>query len=98
MFSIITLPSNPVSNLTDMVGSVFSDLGVLIAFSISIPVSFWLIEMIIGMVRTRREAEALRLSTSEASIGLTHEEAEAQLLHARFKEVIEDDDDISIYT
>jgi hypothetical protein len=96
--SILNLPNNPVSSLTDIVGSVFNDLWVLVAFSASIPIAFWLIEIVIGMVKTKREAEQLRLTTSEASIGLTHEEAEAELLHARFKDIIEDEDDISIYT
>lgn len=46
---MITLPENAVSDLTAQVGTIFSDLWVVIALVVGIPLAFYLIKKTLGL-------------------------------------------------
>jgi len=50
---MITLPAEAVSQLTAYIGTLFSDLWVLIALAIGIPLAFYVIGKVISLVRGR---------------------------------------------
>ena len=50
---MITLPVDAVDTLTGYVGTLFSDLWVLIALAIAVPLAFYIIGKVISLVRGR---------------------------------------------
>jgi hypothetical protein len=55
MFSFITLPTSAPTDLFATIGTIFSDLWVLISFAVGIPLAFYLIQTIIGLVAVGKE-------------------------------------------
>lgn len=53
MLSIITLPSDFVASTTAYVGELWTDVVPLIALVIGLPLAFWVVRRIIGLVRAR---------------------------------------------
>lgn len=53
MFGIITLPSGVEDKLLGYAGTLFTDLWVLIAIAIGLPIAFYVINKVISMVRGR---------------------------------------------
>ena len=51
--TFITLPVDAVDGLMAYVGGFFGDLWVLIALAIGVPLAFYIISRVIGVVRTR---------------------------------------------
>jgi hypothetical protein len=51
MLSFITLPVDAVSQLTASIGTIATDLWVLVALAIGIPLGFYFIQRVIGMFR-----------------------------------------------
>jgi len=51
--SIITLPEGAVATLTAYIGDMFTDLWVLIALAIGIPLAFYVIGKVVSLVRGR---------------------------------------------
>lgn len=53
MFTLITLPVDFVTNLTAYIGDIFTDLNPLILLAIGLPLAFWFVSKVIGLVRFR---------------------------------------------
>jgi hypothetical protein len=49
----IDLPSTAVADLTGYAGNLFTDLWVVIALAIGLPLAFYVIRKVIGLVRAR---------------------------------------------
>ena len=49
----ITLPSTALADVTGYAGSLFTDLWVVIALAIGLPLAFYIIRKVIGLVRAR---------------------------------------------
>lgn len=49
----ITLPVDAVDSLMAYVGGFFGDLWVLIALAIGVPLAFYIISRVVGLIRTR---------------------------------------------
>lgn len=49
--SIIELPTTALADVVAYAGDLFTDTWVLIALAIGLPLAFWVIQKIIGMVR-----------------------------------------------
>lgn len=56
MFSIITLPSGAETSMLASVGTLTTDLWVIIALAIGIPLAFYVIRQVIGLVPKGRGA------------------------------------------
>ena len=50
---MITLPVDFLTTTTAYIGTVFTDLWTLIALAIGLPLAFWVIRRIIGLIRAR---------------------------------------------
>lgn len=50
MFSIITLPTGALDDLFASAGTLFTDLWVIVAVAIGVPLAFYIINRAIGMV------------------------------------------------
>ncbi len=98
MFTYVALPSSAPTDLFGATGTLLTDLWPLLALCIGVPLAFWIIEIIINLIAGRRETARFAAETSEAAIGLSHEEAVAIAMHEQFEELMEEDEDISIYT
>ncbi len=53
MFAWITFPTDFIASLQSVVGEVFSDVSVLLAIVIGLPLAFWVVRRVIGLVRIR---------------------------------------------
>ena len=53
MLSLITLPTDAVTQLTANIGTLATDLWPIIALAIGLPLAFWAISRIIGLFRVR---------------------------------------------
>lgn len=53
LYSLITLPGDFMASTTAYIGSVFSDTYIIIALAIGLPLAFWFIRRVIGLVRAR---------------------------------------------
>lgn len=53
MLSIITLPANFITDTTAYIGETFTDLYLVVALVIGLPLAFWVIKKIIGLVRAK---------------------------------------------
>lgn len=53
MGTFITLPVDAVDSLMAYVGGFFGDLWVLIALAIGVPLAFYIISRVVGLIRTR---------------------------------------------
>jgi hypothetical protein len=53
MDPIITLATGTLASITAYAGQLFTDLELLIALAIGLPVAFWVISKAIGLVRAR---------------------------------------------
>jgi len=51
--TFITLPVDAVDSLMAYVGGFFGDLWVLIALAIGVPLAFYIISRVVGLIRTR---------------------------------------------
>jgi len=51
--TFITLPASTTEDLMAYVGGFFGDLWVLVALAIGIPLAFYVISRVIGLIRTR---------------------------------------------
>jgi ABC-type nitrate/sulfonate/bicarbonate transport system permease component len=49
----ITLPTNFLADLKATTGEVFGDVGVLLAVIVGLPLAFWIVRRLIGLVRIR---------------------------------------------
>ena len=50
---ILTLPENFIADITGYSGTLFTDLAVVVVLAIGLPVGFWVIKKVIGLVRAR---------------------------------------------
>ena len=50
---MITLPVDFLTTMTGYIGTVFTDLSTLIALAIGLPLAFWVIRRVIGLIRAR---------------------------------------------
>lgn len=50
MFSFITLPENAVTDITASIGTMVTDLWLVIALAIGLPLAFYVIKRVIGLV------------------------------------------------
>lgn len=53
MLTIITIPEGFVASTTGYIGSLFTDLSLLIVLVIGLPLAFWAIRKVISLVRAR---------------------------------------------
>lgn len=53
MFSLITLPEGFITDMTAYIGELFGDVSPLIILAIGLPLAFWVIKSVIGLVRFR---------------------------------------------
>jgi hypothetical protein len=53
MLSLITLPEDFVSSSLAYVGNLFTDLSPLLIVVIGLPIAFWVIKSVLGVVRFR---------------------------------------------
>ena len=56
LLSIITLPTSPVPFVSSVLaysGTLFTDLSLVVILAIGLPVAFWVIKKVIGLVRAR---------------------------------------------
>jgi hypothetical protein len=51
--AIITLPGDFLADITAYAGTLFTDLSTLVVLAIGLPVAFWVIKKVIGLVRAR---------------------------------------------
>jgi len=49
MTDFISIPLNAITDLTAIIGTIFADLWVLIAFAIGVPLAFYAIKRVIGL-------------------------------------------------
>lgn len=53
MLTLITLPVDFMTNLTAYIGDVFTSLNPIILLAIGLPLGFWFVSKVIGLVRSR---------------------------------------------
>lgn len=53
LFSIITLPPTFVDDSLAYVGTVFTDAKLIIILAIGLPLGFWVVKKVIGLVKVR---------------------------------------------
>lgn len=53
MLTLITLPADFIATTTAYIGDLFTDTYVLIALAIGLPLAFWFVRRVIGLVRAR---------------------------------------------
>ena len=53
MIAIITLPADFIATTTAYIGSVFTDIWLLVALVIGLPLAFWAIRKVVSLVRVR---------------------------------------------
>lgn len=54
----LTLPTSTISDLTAYVGGLFSDLSPLWILAIALPLGFWIISKVIGIITSHTRARA----------------------------------------
>ncbi len=53
MLTLLTLPTDFMSGMTAYIGELFTDLNPIILLAIGLPLGFWFISKVIGIVRSR---------------------------------------------
>lgn len=53
LLTLITIPEDFIGTTTAYIGSLFTDIWVLVALVIGLPLAFWVIRRTIGLVRAR---------------------------------------------
>jgi len=108
----MNLPSNLVSEIWAFVNQIFSGFGALIVLVVAIPLVFWILNIIFGLIgqaiEVRRSIEpkpvVIKIQGIEEKIGrkLSRKErklfSKAQALQASFKSVMKGGQDISTYS
>jgi hypothetical protein len=108
----MNLPSNLVSEIWAYVNQIFSGFGALIVLLVAIPLAFWILNVIFGLIGQAMETRAavapkpviVKILGIEEQIGrkLTRKERKlfikAQALQTSFKEVMKGGSGISTYS
>jgi len=53
MLALITLPADFIATTTAYVGGIFTDVSPLVFVAIGLPLAFWVIRSVIGLIRVR---------------------------------------------
>jgi len=53
MLTLLTLPTDFMSSMTAYIGELFTDLNPIIVLAIGLPLAFWFIGKVVGIVRSR---------------------------------------------
>lgn len=53
MITLITLPEDFIATTTAYIGSLFTDIWIVVALVVGLPLGFWVVRRIIGLVRLR---------------------------------------------
>ena len=53
MLTLLTIGTSTIAGMTAYVGQLFDDLGLIVVLVIGLPLAFWVIRRIVGLVRLR---------------------------------------------
>jgi hypothetical protein len=70
MISYITLPSTAPADVLASTGTIFTDLWVLLALAIGLPLAFFIINLIVDIVSGRQETQYTKDELEDAARGV----------------------------